>query len=496
MVHPALAGDEKTSGATATSASERRIVKEVVVSAPRSAVWKLWTTSDGPAEFVADKAEIELRLGGRYEWLFDRSAPEGARGSEGCTVLSFIPLEMLAFTWNAPPSIPELRDSGARTQVVVRFAELQPDTTRVTLTQHGFGEGEAWERYITYFERAWEVVLTRLKEHCERSDTFIARVGMTREAPRLQQDSWTAGHVRVTAIRGAETRQDFELTVPAAVEDVWQALATTAGYRRYLQPEAEIELKSGGRYGVWAGAPNKVLAFVPGEMLSISGSAPPQFPNVRQGGTWSAYTFEPADEKATRLRLSVVGWRAGEKEWDEAFDYFLKNNALFLNTLHERLAQSAAGADPTAPLLVEGVVDAPVEQVWSAFTTKQGLESWMVAMAEIDLRVGGKMLTKYKNEGVLGDEGTIENTILSFEPNHMISIKATKPPAGFPFMNAIQRMWTIVYFEPLGDEQTRVRCVGVGFGDDEESRKMRAHFDHGNAWTLQKLAEHFRKEAR
>jgi hypothetical protein len=52
-------------------------------------------------------------------------------------------------------------------------------------------------------------------------------------------------------------------------------------------------------------------------------------------------------------------------------------------------------------------------------------------------------------------------------------------------------MWTVIYFEAVSPQTTRVRIVGLGFGDDEESLKMRAFFDRGNAFTLKKLQERF-----
>ena len=39
------------------------------------------------------------------------------------------------------------------------------------------------------------------------------------------------------------------------------------------------------------------------------------------------------------------------------------------------------------PLVHEGLVNAPLDQVWAAFTTKAGSESWMVAHAEIELKI-------------------------------------------------------------------------------------------------------------
>jgi uncharacterized protein YndB with AHSA1/START domain len=142
-------------------------------------------------------------------------------------------------------------------------------------------------------------------------------------------------------------------------------------------------------------------------------------------------------------------------------------------------------------LVTEGVIEAPVDAVWAAMTTKEGQESWNVAHAEIDLKIGGKMRTHYDTAGRIGDPNTIENTILCFEPNRMLSIQVANPPANFPFKNAVKNMWTMIYFEDAGTSRTRLRIVGLGFGDDEESRKLRGFFDKGNAYTLKKLQEKF-----
>ncbi len=115
----------------------------------------------------------------------------------------------------------------------------------------------------------------------------------------------------------------------------------------------------------------------------------------------------------------------------------------------------------------------------------------MVAHSEIDLRVGGLMRTHYDPKGEIGDAQTIENRILSFEPGRMLSIQVSKAPLGFPFPDAIKAMWTVIYLTPEAGAQTRVRIVGLGFGDDPDSQKMRQYFDRGNAYTLRKLQERF-----
>jgi uncharacterized protein YndB with AHSA1/START domain len=149
------------------------------------------------------------------------------------------------------------------------------------------------------------------------------------------------------------------------------------------------------------------------------------------------------------------------------------------------------GAHGQQPLVTEGVVSAPLDSVWNAFTTSAGLESWMAAHASFDLRIGGTMQAVYAPEGKLGDASTIENTILAYEPSRMLALKVSRAPAGFPFPNAIGSMWTVIYFEEIDARKTRIREVGMGFGTDEESQRMRQFFDRGNAVTLAALQKRF-----
>lgn len=141
--------------------------------------------------------------------------------------------------------------------------------------------------------------------------------------------------------------------------------------------------------------------------------------------------------------------------------------------------------------VTEGVIDATPEAVWAALTTKEGLEAWNVAHAQVELKVGGRMLTHYDPKGKIGDPNTIENIILSFEPERMLSIRVGTPPATFPFKTAVRDVWTVIRLEPDGAGRTRLTLTGLGYGPDEESRKLREFFEKGNAYTLRKLQGHF-----
>jgi uncharacterized protein YndB with AHSA1/START domain len=158
-------------------AGERTIRVEKVIPATIDDVWNAWTTSDGVASYAPPKANIELRVGGPYEWYFLPDAPEGSRGSEGCTIVSFVPKRMLSFTWNAPTGIPSLRNAGARTHVVVLFDELAPNRVRVTLSQLITEEGPDWDAYYKYFHSAWPHVLSAL--HDKMAATLKESTGAT-----------------------------------------------------------------------------------------------------------------------------------------------------------------------------------------------------------------------------------------------------------------------------------------------------------------------------
>jgi uncharacterized protein YndB with AHSA1/START domain len=157
------------------------------------------------------------------------------------------------------------------------------------------------------------------------------------------------------------------------------------------------------------------------------------------------------------------------------------------------LASARAGGEPeTPPLVTEAVLAAPVAEVWKVFTTPEGWKALGVAQASVDVRVGGKILSHYDPKGTLGDEGTIENTILAYEPERMLAIRATKAPKGFPFPAEVrERTWSVMTFTDLGDGRTLLSLRGHGYGTDEASKKMRAFFEKGNAWTLERLAGHF-----
>jgi uncharacterized protein YndB with AHSA1/START domain len=305
-------------------ASGRVIRKRVTVDAPAMEVWHAWVTNEGATRFFGPAANIELKLGGPYEIYFSSEAPAGQRGSEGCTILSFAPGEMLSFSWNAPPRFGELRTNPAnQTRVVLTFKDRGDGKTDVEFVQAGWGDGPQWDELYSYFDRAWDRVLGNLVKH------FANPNRAPTPAPEVPYRT---------------IKREFEVNAPR--HEAFRALGSAEGLSTWMAPGADVELKVGGAYEVYfnpSAEPGKrgmedtkVLTFLEDELLSYRGSAPGKYPNVRRNGPWAIYWFEDLLGNRTKVRVTYVGWELRNEEYDGAYEHGQMAADYVMNKLRER----------------------------------------------------------------------------------------------------------------------------------------------------------------
>lgn len=146
-------------------------------------------------------------------------------------------------------------------------------------------------------------------------------------------------------------------------------------------------------------------------------------------------------------------------------------------------------SDDKGRVTYEATIDADIDSVWQAFSTEEGLQKWMAPVIKLDFRVGGTIKSNYNESGEIGDETTIENTILAFDPKRMIALKATGFPEGFPFKEVAEKTWSVFYFEELPSSKTKITIVGLGYTDDPLSKQMRSFFEEANKSVLEKLED-------
>jgi uncharacterized protein YndB with AHSA1/START domain len=138
-------------------------------------------------------------------------------------------------------------------------------------------------------------------------------------------------------------------------------------------------------------------------------------------------------------------------------------------------------------LEVRVVLDVPVAEVWEAFTTAEGITSWMAPVADIDLAIGGAIRATYVEGDALGGPSTTVMSILAYDPERMLALQTTTFPEGSPFAEMGRGTWAIFYFDELADGTTEVTNVAHGYRDNEDSRRMMGFFKQANVMLLEKL---------
>ncbi len=143
------------------------------------------------------------------------------------------------------------------------------------------------------------------------------------------------------------------------------------------------------------------------------------------------------------------------------------------------------------PLVTEGVVQAPVAEVWRVFSTPEGFRRLGVARAEMDFRPGGLIRSTYDAAQPLDGDGAIWTEILAYEPYRVLATRIRRPPKGFPFKEAWRHVWTVISLSDLGEGRTKVRIAMMGYGPDQESQAMREFFRTGNDGVMTTLQAHY-----
>jgi len=146
------------------------------------------------------------------------------------------------------------------------------------------------------------------------------------------------------------------------------------------------------------------------------------------------------------------------------------------------VGMSAAGAEaqPLAPdIVVTKVINAPVAEVWKAWTTVDGIESFFAPKAaKVEPWPGGAFELWFgvnQPEGTRGSEGC---KVHSVRPMEQLVFEWNAPPT----IPAIRPLRTLVYldFKPLPDNRTEVTLRNFGYGEGEDWAKAKAYF--ARAW--------------
>jgi uncharacterized protein YndB with AHSA1/START domain len=170
----------------------------------------------------------------------------------------------------------------------------------------------------------------------------------------------------------------------------------------------------------------------------------------------------------------------------------MKMTGVFVAVL--ALAPAGRAADVVGPVTVTRVaspekalrfeVDVPgsIDDVWKAFTTPEGLATWLWRETRVDLRPGGDWLAVFPGS-------TGGGTIVSFTDKQRLVLWALAPDT-FPTVRAA-RTTAVFDFQALGPAATRVTLTQSGWKSGAEWDAAYAYLANGNAELLTQLQRRF-----
>jgi uncharacterized protein YndB with AHSA1/START domain len=137
---------------------------------------------------------------------------------------------------------------------------------------------------------------------------------------------------------------------------------------------------------------------------------------------------------------------------------------------------------PEKALQFEVTVPGSIDDVWKAFTTPEGLATWLSRDTRVELRPGGDWLAVFPSS-------TAGGTIVSFTPKQTLVIAALAPDQ-FPTVRAT-RTTALFEFQTSGPASTRVTLTQSGWKSGTEWDAAYEYLAKGNAELLTQLHHRF-----
>jgi uncharacterized protein YndB with AHSA1/START domain len=137
---------------------------------------------------------------------------------------------------------------------------------------------------------------------------------------------------------------------------------------------------------------------------------------------------------------------------------------------------------PARALRFDVTVPGSLDDVWAAFTTADGLASWLWRDVRVEARPGGDWLAIFP-------QSTGGGTILSLTPKRQIAIAALAPDR-FPTVRATRTTATFE-FSAVSPVETKVTLVQTGWQSGAEWDAAYEYLAEGNAQLLTQLHKRF-----
>ena len=156
----------------------------------------------------------------------------------------------------------------------------------------------------------------------------------------------------------------------------------------------------------------------------------------------------------------------GSVNWLFSYGFIVSGLMIAPTPLAAETPSSIAPDQKTLPAITNfAVLDAPVRDVWEAWVTREGMESWLSPAAEVEARPGGIYRAIYFPAATRPVDRGNDGKIIAMETEKMLSITWMTP---IPITELKGNSTTVVvYFHEVAPDRTRVDIHNFGYGQGE-----------------------------
>ncbi len=115
----------------------------------------------------------------------------------------------------------------------------------------------------------------------------------------------------------------------------------------------------------------------------------------------------------------------------------------------------------------EGVVSVPLGEVWTSWTTSEGVMTFLAPKAKVQLAIGGPYELYFDLNSPLGFQGTEGCKVLGFDSMRSLAFDFLAPPQ-FPNVRRLRSRVDLEFEEVQRGGVVRVSLVHSGFQEGEE----------------------------
>lgn len=141
-------------------------------------------------------------------------------------------------------------------------------------------------------------------------------------------------------------------------------------------------------------------------------------------------------------------------------------------------------------------INVPLDKMaaWKLFTTEEGLKKWIAPVANIDMKVGGSIITNYDKTKTIEDSTSIKLDIINYIQHEILTLKVNLnnnfPPSTTKEDKNLQE---VLQFISVGKGKTKIVSSMIGWGQGSDWDKVYSFFEKGNIWTYEEILKLFKK---